>query len=158
VCIRYRGNVSTEPLPSNDREDTHTQRQQRDLLSLLLFFLNQKSRLKKEDGYIPKLIMVLIYHLHKLLNVDKTIVFLFLIITKNTKLTCRDLRDANISIKSVDSISVLWRPRGDHPCRSPLNPALIQDTILVLSQQTFIKQEVLGRTNHLLSLIRHGPH
>jgi hypothetical protein len=24
ACIRYRGNVSTEPLPSNDRGDTHT--------------------------------------------------------------------------------------------------------------------------------------
>jgi hypothetical protein len=51
VCIRYRGNVSTEPLPSNDRGtfteptrclatiggDTHTHKQQRDLLSLLYF-------------------------------------------------------------------------------------------------------------------------
>jgi hypothetical protein len=24
LCIRYRGNVSTEPLPSNDKGDTHT--------------------------------------------------------------------------------------------------------------------------------------
>jgi hypothetical protein len=61
MCIHYRGNVSTEPLPSNDRGifteplpsndkgiftepfpsndrgiDTHTQ--QRDLISLLYFF------------------------------------------------------------------------------------------------------------------------
>jgi hypothetical protein len=51
VCIRYRGNFSTEPLPSNDKgcfteplwletigEDTQTHRQQRDLISLLYFF------------------------------------------------------------------------------------------------------------------------
>jgi hypothetical protein len=38
----------TEPLPSNDRGDTqtHTNRQQRDLISLLLFFQNKESRLK----------------------------------------------------------------------------------------------------------------
>jgi hypothetical protein len=82
VCIRYRGNVSTEPLPSNDREifteplpsnnkgiftkplpsndkgtfteplpsngsGIHTHKQQRDLISLLLFFQNKESRLKK---------------------------------------------------------------------------------------------------------------
>jgi hypothetical protein len=35
-----------------------------------------------------------------------------------------DFRYANISIKSEDSISVLWRPRGNHPGRSPLNPTL----------------------------------
>jgi hypothetical protein len=56
VCIRYRGNVSTEPLPSNDREghtDTHIHahkhRQQHDLISLLLFFQNKESRLIKRD-------------------------------------------------------------------------------------------------------------
>jgi hypothetical protein len=54
MCIRSRGNVSTEPLPSNntgifteplpssDRVNTHTRahrhRQQRDLISLLYFF------------------------------------------------------------------------------------------------------------------------
>jgi hypothetical protein len=68
VCIRYHGNVSNEPLPSNDegtfteplpsndkgifteqlpsndREDTqtHTHRQQRDLISLLYFFKRVK--------------------------------------------------------------------------------------------------------------------
>jgi hypothetical protein len=33
ACILYRRNVSTEPLPSNDREDTHTDTQtvERDL-------------------------------------------------------------------------------------------------------------------------------
>jgi hypothetical protein len=57
--IRYRGNVSTEPLgrndigifteplPSIDRGDTQTHRQQRDLISLFLFFQNKESRLKK---------------------------------------------------------------------------------------------------------------
>jgi hypothetical protein len=68
VCIRYRGNVSTEPLPSNDRgiftgpfpgndkgmftkplpsndkgdTQTHTHRQQRDLISQLYFFKIRK--------------------------------------------------------------------------------------------------------------------
>jgi hypothetical protein len=52
MCIRYRGNVSTEPLPTNDigtftdplpsndkgeYTDTQTYRQQRDLMSLLYF-------------------------------------------------------------------------------------------------------------------------
>jgi hypothetical protein len=84
MCIRYRGNVSIEPLPSNDRgiftdplptndrgtfteplrgndtgipteplpsndrgaTRTHTHRQQRDLISLFLFFQNKESRLK----------------------------------------------------------------------------------------------------------------
>jgi hypothetical protein len=69
VCIRYRGNVSkeplpssdsgifteplpgnykgifTEPLPSNDR-GIHRHGQQRDLISLILFFQNKESRLK----------------------------------------------------------------------------------------------------------------
>jgi hypothetical protein len=63
VCIRYRGNVSTEPLPSNDKgtiteplpsndrgrdRHTHTHRQQCDLINLLLFFKNKESRLKKK--------------------------------------------------------------------------------------------------------------
>jgi hypothetical protein len=66
VCIRYLGNVSTEPLPSNDRGifteplpsndkgtfteplasnnrgDTHTHRQQCYLISLLYFFKIRK--------------------------------------------------------------------------------------------------------------------
>jgi hypothetical protein len=73
VCIRYRGNVSTEPLPSSDRgifieplpssdrgiftepflatirgihTHTHTHTQQRNLISLLLFFQNKESRPK----------------------------------------------------------------------------------------------------------------
>jgi hypothetical protein len=62
MCIRYHGNVSTEPLPSNNREifpsrclatiglykDTDTHRQQRDLISLVLFFQNKEFRLKSE--------------------------------------------------------------------------------------------------------------
>jgi hypothetical protein len=68
VCIRYRGNISTEPLPNNDRgtsteplssndkgifteplpsNDKGIHRQQRDLVSLVYFFFqNNKSRLK----------------------------------------------------------------------------------------------------------------
>jgi hypothetical protein len=66
VCIRYRGNVSTDPLPSNDkgnfteplpsndkgsftkplpsndRGDTQTHTQQPNLISLLYFFQNRK--------------------------------------------------------------------------------------------------------------------
>jgi hypothetical protein len=75
VCMRYRSNFSTEPLPSNDkgiftellpsndkgtfteplpnndeggRGYTDTHRQQRDFISLLLFFLNKESMLKNE--------------------------------------------------------------------------------------------------------------
>jgi hypothetical protein len=48
ACIRYRGNVSTEPLPSNDRGDTQTRthRQQRDLIKPTQFFQNKGSGLK----------------------------------------------------------------------------------------------------------------
>jgi hypothetical protein len=53
VCIRYRGNVSTEPMPRNDKgtfteplpsndRGIHTHRQQRDLISLLHFFKIRK--------------------------------------------------------------------------------------------------------------------
>jgi hypothetical protein len=43
VCIRYSCNVSTEPLPSNDRGiHRHTHRQQSDLISLLYFFKIRK--------------------------------------------------------------------------------------------------------------------
>jgi hypothetical protein len=59
--------------------------------------------------------------------------FLFLIIitTKSTE-GFRDLREADVSAKSVDSISVLWGPRGDHPGRCPLKPALL----MLLEAQT----------------------
>jgi hypothetical protein len=30
------------------------------------------------------------------------------------KLTFRDFKEANVSLKSADSICGLWRPRGDH--------------------------------------------
>jgi hypothetical protein len=33
----------------------------------------------------------------------------------------RDFREANVSLKSVDSIRVLWRPRGDLRSRTLLN-------------------------------------
>jgi hypothetical protein len=68
VCIRYRGDVSTEPLSSNDRgifteplpsndkviftepspsNNKGDNRQQRDLISLLYFFQNKESRLQR---------------------------------------------------------------------------------------------------------------
>jgi hypothetical protein len=70
VCFRYRGNVPTEPLPRNDRGifteplpskdnrtfteplpsndsgDTDTHKQQRYVISLLLFFQNKEDGLK----------------------------------------------------------------------------------------------------------------
>jgi hypothetical protein len=49
-CICYRGNVSTEPLPSNKRgihKQTDIHRQQSDLISLFLLFKNKKGRVKK---------------------------------------------------------------------------------------------------------------
>jgi hypothetical protein len=47
----------TEPLPSNDRSDTqtHTHGQQRDLISLLLFFQNKENRLKSITKYRNRL-------------------------------------------------------------------------------------------------------
>jgi hypothetical protein len=36
------------------------------------------------------------------------------------KLTSRDFREANVALKSVDSIYVLWRPWGDSPGLLPL--------------------------------------
>jgi hypothetical protein len=48
----------------------------------------------------------------------------FLYELKKYKFTVRDFREENISIKSLDSISVLWRPRGDSPDHCPLNAAL----------------------------------
>jgi hypothetical protein len=45
-CLTTIRGTFTEPLPSNDREGyTHAHRQQRDLISLLLFFQNKESRL-----------------------------------------------------------------------------------------------------------------
>jgi hypothetical protein len=70
VCIRYRGNVSTEPLRSNDKgifteplpvndkgtsteplrsnikgdTHTHTHKPQRDSISLLYFFQNKEGK------------------------------------------------------------------------------------------------------------------
>jgi hypothetical protein len=44
VCIRCRGNVFTETLPSNDKWDT--ERQASDLVSLLLFFQSKENRQK----------------------------------------------------------------------------------------------------------------
>jgi hypothetical protein len=41
------------------------------------------------------------------------------------KPTLRNFRQADISIKSVDFVSVLCRPWGDRPGSSPLNPALV---------------------------------
>jgi hypothetical protein len=40
------------------------------------------------------------------------------------RLTFRNCREANVSIKFVGSISVLWLSKGDYPGRSPINPAL----------------------------------
>jgi hypothetical protein len=57
------------------------------------------------------------------------IIFLSLMISYNNqrdvyKLTFRDFRETKISTKSVDSVYVLWRPRGYLPGRSHLNHAL----------------------------------
>jgi hypothetical protein len=72
VCIRYCGNVSTEPLPSKDkgvfteplssndrgdtRTDTHTQ--QRDLIRLLCFFQNTESKLKIREPDVSETVSV----------------------------------------------------------------------------------------------------
>jgi hypothetical protein len=70
LCIRYRGNVSTEPLPSNDKgiftkplssndkmifieplpsdDKGGIHRQQSDLIGLLLFFQNKESSLETQ--------------------------------------------------------------------------------------------------------------
>jgi hypothetical protein len=36
------------------------------------------------------------------------------------QITFSDLRKSDVSMKCMDSISVLWRPRGDRQGRSPL--------------------------------------
>jgi hypothetical protein len=58
-------------------------------------------------------------------------IFVLLIFYNNKKykLTFRDFREENISIKSVHSISVLWRPRGERPGRPTLNPAQVKSVI-----------------------------
>jgi hypothetical protein len=48
MCIRYRGNVSTEPLPSNDKGDTHTQTATRSH-EPTLFFPNKEITLIKRE-------------------------------------------------------------------------------------------------------------
>jgi hypothetical protein len=55
VCIRCRGNVFTESLPSNDKgsgSDTQTHRQQGDITSLILFFRYRESRLNVFFGSV----------------------------------------------------------------------------------------------------------
>jgi hypothetical protein len=47
-----------------------------------------------------------------------TIPLIFLVITKMCKLTFHDFIEANVSVKSVDSIPVLWVCWGDHPGHS----------------------------------------
>jgi hypothetical protein len=42
----------------------------------------------------------------------------------NYKITFCDFREANVSVKSVDFLSVFWRPPGYYLSRFPLNPAL----------------------------------
>jgi hypothetical protein len=76
VCIRYHGNVSTKPLPSNDRRifteplpsndreykdvRAHIHRQQCDLISLLLFFQSKESRLKTQIKLLELCTLVVI--------------------------------------------------------------------------------------------------
>jgi hypothetical protein len=49
------------------------------------------------------------------------------------KLAFRDFGEADVSIKSVDSISVLWRSWGDLPGCSPLNrPYLGTDFLYII--------------------------
>jgi hypothetical protein len=43
----------------------------------------------------------------------------------NYKPAFHDFRDATVSIKSVDSISVLWKPKGGCLSCLPINPALL---------------------------------
>jgi hypothetical protein len=45
---------------------------------------------------------------------------------KKYKLTSCDFREANVSIKSVDSIFVAWTPRGYRPSISPLKSDPVQ--------------------------------
>jgi hypothetical protein len=55
------------------------------------------------------------------------IIFFFVLISCNNqkyKIIFCDFGEANVSIKSMDYSSVSWRTHGDHPDRSPLNPAL----------------------------------
>jgi hypothetical protein len=53
------------------------------------------------------------------------LLLLFLVITVNTIQLLEIFREASVSIKTVDSMPVFWRPWGDRPGRFPLNPALL---------------------------------
>jgi hypothetical protein len=57
------------------------------------------------------------------INLGYNSFLLFIIIIKNKKLTFRNFREADVSIKSVDTISVMRAPRGDRLGSSPWNPA-----------------------------------
>jgi hypothetical protein len=62
----------------------------------------------------------------KNLNYDNS--FSFVLISHDnylSKRTFRNFTQTDVSVKSVDSISDLWRPQSDGPSRSPiLNPFL----------------------------------
>jgi hypothetical protein len=52
----------------------------------------------------------------------------FVLISYNNqkyKLTTREFRKVIVSVKSMNFIYVLWRPRGQRLCRSSLNLALV---------------------------------
>jgi hypothetical protein len=41
-------------------------------------------------------------------------------------MTFSDFRETNVSIKTVDFISVLWKRQGDRPCPFLINPVLLK--------------------------------
>jgi hypothetical protein len=68
----------------------------------------------------------------KNLSYDNYFSFLIFYDNYKYKLTFCDFRETNVSIKYVDSISVLWWPRGDRPGRPPPPPTFGRD-----EQRTF---------------------
>jgi hypothetical protein len=53
--------IFIELLPNNDKGDTHAHRQQRDLISLLLFFQNKGSRLKRCEHFVDSFSLACVY-------------------------------------------------------------------------------------------------
>jgi hypothetical protein len=58
------------------------------------------------------------------------------------KLIFRDFRETNVSVESVDTISVLWMARGESLGRSHSNPNLIAGVNPVLKSKSLYRKKL----------------